>query len=367
VTRTPPVLALDAAALDADIAADASHDAAIVEVRDVAKGFPVRRGWRDLARHPFRRDRTPSLRGVSFEIRAGEFFGLLGPNGAGKTTLLKILATLILPDAGEVTIGGFDAIGDPGAVRRLVVPVTANERSLYWRLSATENLELFAALFRIPPAEARRRIAEVLGVVGLADVGSKLVGQMSSGMMQRMLIARALLAGPRVLLLDEPTRSLDPISAREFRRFLREELAGRRGCAVLLATHSAEEAFDLCDRVGVLSRGRLLAVGPTDELARQFSGSGYRFWTRTTDAALLGRVLATAGARIVGTPMTTTEGWTRVDVEVPGGLDGAARAIAALTGAGVIVGTFEKAPVSLADLIERVVAEHGGTDSAGGR
>src|SRR5262245_8535234 len=223
--------------------------APVVRVAGLTKAFTKRRGLREMLRSPRARERATAVESVSCEIAPGEFFGLLGPNGAGKTTLFKMLATVLLPDAGTATIDGHDVVRDSAAVRRVLTPAVGDERSLQWRLSARENLELFAALLEVPRREQRSRIDGLLAEVGLADTGAKLVGAFSSGMRQRLLIARALLARPKVLLLDEPTRSLDPISARAFRTFLRDEIAGRRNCAVLLATHNAEEAFDLCDRV----------------------------------------------------------------------------------------------------------------------
>ncbi|MEO7967052.1 MAG: ABC transporter ATP-binding protein, partial [Gemmatimonadaceae bacterium] len=203
-----------------------------VVASNLTKRFPARRGWMEAIFHPFTSTYVTSVQDVSFHVNRGEFFGLLGPNGAGKTTLLKMLATLITPDEGSAEVEGIDVEENPSATRRLVAPVIANERSLYWRLSARENLELFAHLWNVPREQLAARVDDVLRIVDLTSTGSKMVGQFSSGMMQRLLIARALLAEPRVLLLDEPTRSLDPISAREFRRFLREELAVRRQCAV---------------------------------------------------------------------------------------------------------------------------------------
>src|SRR5690606_12283158 len=192
-----------------------------------------RRTWRQMLRQPFgRSERATVVDNVSFEVQKGEFFGLLGANGAGKTTLFRILAARLLPDTGTATVAGTDVVKDPARTRALLTPVVTDERSLHWRLSARENLELFAALFGLRGAAADARIDQLLASVELDDAGDKMVGTFSSGMKQRLLIARALLGQPRVLLLDEPTRSLDPISARRFRRFLREEITGRQGCTV---------------------------------------------------------------------------------------------------------------------------------------
>jgi len=327
-----------------------------VTVRDLTKRFPIRRGWLRALLHPFSTDLVTSVDSVSFEVHRGEFFGLLGPNGAGKTTLLKMLATLITPDAGSAEVEGIDVAGDPAQARRLVAPVIASERSLYWRLSARENLELFAHLWNVPRPLVASRVEEVLEVVDLRHTGDKMVGQFSSGMMQRLLIARALLAEPRVLLLDEPTRSLDPISARAFRRFLRDELAVRRQCAVVIATHSAEEAFDLCDRVAVLDRGRLLSVGVAAELARDLAGDRYVVWTTQPRHPAL-QSLAVAADRGEAAPVAlrVMDGWTPVEIQLFGGPDEAAGILQRLVAQGVPVAALERVPVSLASLIESVV------------
>jgi ABC-2 type transport system ATP-binding protein len=292
---------------------------------------------------------------VSLEVHAGEFVGLLGPNGAGKTTLLKVLATLIVPDRGSATVGGHDVVREPANVRRIIASVLANERSLYWRLSARENLELFAALLRLAPSDAGARVADALEVVGLADSGRKMVGQFSAGMMQRLLVARALLGHPRVLLLDEPTRSLDPTAAHSFRTFLRDELVGRRRCAVLVATHRTEEAFELCDRVVVMSRGRVAASGRATELSQSLMGSRYSIWTLEPAHSALAARVASGSTRRVAAQSDGDGKWWRIEVEIEGGDDAAQELLSGLIHAGMPVARFERVVAPLGELIDRAI------------
>jgi ABC-2 type transport system ATP-binding protein len=330
--------------------------APFVRIENVSKQFRVRRTWGELLSAPFRYTYAQALRGVTLDVNEGEFFGLLGQNGAGKTTLFKILATLVIPDSGIAMVGGADSVRDVNRVRRQLVPVVADERSLRWRLNALENMKLYAALYRVPRAETKARIQELLEVVDLADTGNRMVGQFSSGMRQRLLIARALLGRPRALLLDEPTRGLDPLSARSLRTFLKDEICRRQGCTVLLATHNAEEAFYLCDRVGILDKGRVLTTGPARALAEQFTDDRYRVTTRagSQDHAALRRLLTT---RMIPDPPATIEeidGWITLEMRVPGGAAAAARALETLVGGGLPVARFERVQLSLAELIERV-------------
>jgi ABC-2 type transport system ATP-binding protein len=330
-----------------------------VRVTGLTKRFPVRRGWSQTLFHPFQTSMTTVVADVSFSANAGEFLGLLGPNGAGKTTLLKMLSTLILPDGGTATVDGFDLVRDAEAVRALVSPCLAMERSLYLRLSARQNLEVFADLQGLHRDERQTRISDVLAAVSLVDTGEKMAGQFSSGMLQRLLIARALLTRPRLLLLDEPTRSLDPISAREFRSFLREELVRQRGCAVILATHNAEEAFELCDRVGVLNHGRLLASGVAAELSREFLGVRYRLTTSRPDHAAIAS-LASRGVTVLRENRRDEppDGWQDLILQMEPGHDPSS-IVASLAGAGVSIAAFEPVRASLADLIEGVVQRGG--------
>jgi ABC-type multidrug transport system ATPase subunit len=322
-----------------------------VSIEGVSKAYVRRRALLPSLLHPRSAQSVTVLNDITLSAEPGEIVALLGPNGAGKTTLLKILAGLVLPDAGRVRFFGHDVVRDAASARRLVAPVLTDERSLFWRVSAGENLRLYAALHGIAADESRRRIAQTLDLVGLGATGTQRVAEFSSGMKQRLLIARALIATPRVLLLDEPTRSLDPVLARDIREFIRTQLCGRLHCAVLLATHSAEEALELADRTAVIDRGRLLALGRPAELLSDFAEHRYVIWSRA-DRAPFAR-LESAGVITSFSRIADRDGWPCWQVET-GSLDSAAVVITALVGAGVEVARCERAPMPLHELLERV-------------
>lgn len=328
-----------------------------VRVRNLMKGFPVRRGLAESLRHPLSRSRTPVLRGITLDVADGELFGVLGLNGAGKTTLLKLLATLILPDAGGASVGGHDLLDEPGAVRALLAMVTADERSLHWRLTAVENMRLFGALHRLTASESLARTVDALDTVKLGDAGTKIVGEFSSGMRQRLLLARALLSRPRVLLLDEPTRSLDPVSAHDFRRMLRDDIVGRHGTTVILATHNAEEAFTYCDRVAVLHCGKVAALGRARTLAVRFGPEFYRIWTPMTDHPCF-ESLARRGVIAALVRRHDADDGSTVECTIPGAEGAAADVLRHLVDARVIISRFERAPSPLPALIARIVEAH---------
>jgi len=209
-----------------------------------------------------------ALREIDLTVRPGEILGLLGTNGAGKTTLLKILATPILPTAGRVTVDGHDVTRDASSVKAMIGLVAGDERSFYWRLTGRQNLEFFAAFQGLSRDAARGRIGELAERLGLEALDRRF-GVYSTGMRHRLAIARALLHHPRILLFDEPTRSLDPLAAGALRRLIRETLVRELGCTVVLATHNLEEAEELAGRIAVLHQGRLLGCGTVGELREQ--------------------------------------------------------------------------------------------------
>jgi ABC-2 type transport system ATP-binding protein len=239
-----------------------------VETKDLVKIFERGRRtmWQRLRREPDTRDRFRAVDGIDLVVEPGEIFGLLGPNGAGKTTTMKMLATLLIPTSGTIRVLGIDPLARPREVRALLGAMLSGERSLYWKLTGRENLEYFAALYHVPPGETKARIANVLVAVKLADRAEDYVERYSTGMRQRLALARALLPNPPLVVLDEPTVGLDPQASRDLRDRVRELKA--QGRTVLLTTHYMEEADQLCDRVAIIDHGRIVALDTPAALKR---------------------------------------------------------------------------------------------------
>ncbi len=206
-----------------------------------------------------------ALDGLDLDLERGEIVALLGPNGAGKSTLLRILGTTVLPDAGTATVLGKEVTADPTASRRQVGQMIGDEHALYWRLTGRENLLFFAALHGMRRREASARAQELLAATGLEEAADRRVLGYSSGMRARLLLARAQLTQPPLLILDEPTRNLDPLAATGFRD-LATGLAAERGTGILFATHDLHEAVAIAARVVVLSRGKAVFEEPVGGL-----------------------------------------------------------------------------------------------------
>jgi ABC-2 type transport system ATP-binding protein len=238
-----------------------------LRAENLVKRYPVFRGFRELIVHPFDRRTVTALDGLELEVGRGHIFCLLGPNGAGKTTLIKILAGLVLPDGGRAMVEGRDVAREPDPAKRAVGYAVSDERSFYWRLTGRQNLEFFAALYGLRGPSRGRRIEELLRVAGLDGAADLRFSGYSTGTRQMLAFARALLADAAILLVDEPTRSLDPQAADRIRSFLRGELAGRQGKTILWATHDLGEAADCADDIAIISRGRIRLCGPVASLA----------------------------------------------------------------------------------------------------
>ncbi|HXM06291.1 MAG TPA: ABC transporter ATP-binding protein [Candidatus Acidoferrum sp.] len=245
-----------------------------IVVRDVEKRFPLPNSMRDL--FGGRKRYKSVLHDVSLNVRRGELLGLLGPNGVGKTTLMKMMATLTLPDNGFIEIEGIDIKRRPEAARALIGYCTSDDRSFYFRLTARENLTFFGALAGLHGKLLEKRIAETLEQVGLSDAIDRRFGGFSTGMRQRLIVARALLADPPILFFDEPTRAIDPIHSDELRRAIRDDLVRRDGKTVVLATNILEEAWAICDRVAIVNHGTIVAIGPPADLDPGVRTTRYR-------------------------------------------------------------------------------------------
>ncbi len=196
---------------------------------------------------------------VSLQINEGEIFGLLGPNGAGKTTLIKILSTLLLPTSGEAYVGGFDVVKEADKVRRIISLVSGGETPGYGILTTSENLWFFSQLYGLSSSAAKERIQVLLKDLGFEQYAKTGMSKLSTGYMQRLNLARGMLNDPKILFLDEPTLGLDVLTSKKLRGYIVDWAKREKKGTVLLTTHYMAEADEMCDRVAIIDRGKILA------------------------------------------------------------------------------------------------------------
>jgi ABC-2 type transport system ATP-binding protein len=211
-----------------------------------------------------------AVNNISIQINQGEIFGLLGPNGAGKTTFISMLCTILKPTSGTAKVNGFDIIKQKDQVRKSI-GIVFQDPSLEDRLTARENLEMHAGLYGVPKSERKKRIDEVLELVGLADRENEIVRKYSGGMKRRLEIARGLIHYPKVLFLDEPTLGLDPQTREHIWDYIKK-LAVREKITILLTTHYMEEADALCNRVAIIDRGEIKVLDTPENLKKSLEG-----------------------------------------------------------------------------------------------
>lgn len=233
-----------------------------IEVQNLRRVFTTNIGR-------FRRESKEivAVEDISFSVGEGELFGLLGPNGAGKTTTVKMLTTLLIPSSGMARVGGYDVEKEAKEISPRIGFIFGGERGLYWRLSAIDNLRYFSSLYHVDPDTSKKRIPELLEMVGLEERGKEKVEGFSRGMKQRLHIARALLHDPEILFLDEPTMGLDPVGARDLRRVVRNLQSEKK--TILLTTHYMFEADMLCERIAVINKGQIVALDTPEELKKK--------------------------------------------------------------------------------------------------
>jgi len=202
---------------------------------------------------------------VNLQIKNGELFGLLGPNGAGKTTLIKMLCCLILPTEGTAKVVGYDILKDEEKIKVSIGLVSGDERSFYWRLTGRQNLQFFASLYNLTSNQAETKIKELLEFFEIEEP-DKRFQEYSTGIKQRLAIAKSLLNNPKVLFIDEPTKSLDPKTAQRLRVFIKDKIAKQQNITVFFATHNLEEAEYLADRLAVMAEGEIRACGRMEDI-----------------------------------------------------------------------------------------------------
>ena len=331
--QSPPAIELSSWGVDSS---------PILNVSGLTKAFPSDYGLGAWLRAGGKRPLSPVLRGIDLVVRRGELFGLLGANGAGKTTLLKMLATLMLPDSGSIELDGIDVVTQPMLAKRRIGLCTSEERSFYYRLSGRANLQFFAALAGLDPNTAERRISEVADLVDLRKSLGLPFSRFSTGMKQRLNLARALLADPPLLFLDEPTRAVDPVHAEEMRVLIREELVRKAGKTVVLATNLLDEAWQICDRIAILRAGRIAAVGTPREL-HALSGESRIYSVRVdrVNDFLLDAVRRVAAAR---PELTAYENGVELLVEIIPTDAALTSLIKALGTANVVLHSFREIP-----------------------
>ena len=220
-----------------------------------------------------------ALSGVNLTIKKGELFGLLGPNGAGKTTLIKILTTLLSPTSGKASVAGLDVYTQPEQIRARINMVSGGETSGYGLLTVRENLWMFAQFYGIPSKAAYERIDSLLAIVGMADRRNTKCSDLSTGLRQKMNIVRGFLTDPQILFLDEPTLGLDVAASRDVRSFIQRWMQENRQRSLLLTTHYMAEADELCDRVAIVNRGKVLACDSPAHLNHMLQGEAlFQVW-----------------------------------------------------------------------------------------
>lgn len=235
-----------------------------IETKDLGRIYKIRGNKKEKKV----RKELVALEGVNLTVERGELFGLLGPNGAGKTTLIKILTTLLAPTSGWARVAAHDVIQSPQLVRPLINMVSGGESSGYGLLTVRENLWMFSQFYGMPSKEANQRIVDLLTMVGLEDRIHTKSSDLSTGLRQKMNIVRGFLTDPEVLFLDEPTLGLDVGAARDVRKLIRGWMDADKSRTLLLTTHYMVEAEELCDRVAIINKGRVLACDTPANLKR---------------------------------------------------------------------------------------------------
>jgi ABC-2 type transport system ATP-binding protein len=307
----------------------------------------------------FTRRGTPpfhALRGIGFDVQYGEIFGLLGPNGAGKTTTIKIMATLLLPTAGTVTVAGYDVVGEYRKVRPLISLISGGETSGYGVLHVEEQLWMFSQFYGMDTKAARIRIEEYLKMVGMWEARRQRMNSLSTGMRQKVNLVRGLVTDPKVLFLDEPTVGVDVEASVVIRNIVRDWVKEKPERTVILTTHYMAEADELCSRVAIINRGLILANAPPTQLKQDLDNRAhYEITVDRLNPETLDHLTAAMGVesdltlgtdRVTNKPALVAHLMHESDI---------ARLIAELTSQGVVLEYMRKLEPTLEDVFLKIV------------
>lgn len=243
----------------------------IIDVREVVMNYPIPKSYKEWLLRPFAPKRKfTALQQTSIAIERGDKVAFLGANGAGKTTLLKLIGGLLYPSSGEIHVNNYQTLSQNMEARRSIGFVLNEERSFYWRLTGRQNLEFFGKLDNLSGKLLQHKIDELLDLVQLTDHADKDFAGYSSGMKQRLAIARGLLSDPEVLILDEPTRTLDPIGKEEVKALIKLKIHQQLDRTLLIATHDLEEATAMCNKVVTMKSGYILHYGTTKDILASY-------------------------------------------------------------------------------------------------
>jgi len=266
-----------------------------IDAVNLTKVFRHQSGWKSvLTRTPPRQ--TVAVDRLSLQIESGTIFGILGPNGAGKTTFIKMICSLLLPTSGEARVFGHDVVRESTLVRQEVGLVTSDERSFYWRLTGRQNMEFFASVYGPSMRQMRRRIDEIVEMLDLKEYIDRRFNEYSTGIKQKMAIARGLLSMPRLLVMDEPTKGLDPLARHSFLSLMRERIAGTLKGTIVFCTNIPSEAAEVCDRIAIINHGRIIYSGTPEETESATDRHcTYRIVVRGIEGAELSRLEAIQG------------------------------------------------------------------------
>ena len=328
-----------------------------IETQNITKKYPEVKGYGELLSHPFRKREVTALHNVSIQIKKGELFGLLGSNGAGKTTLIKILCTLVLPTSGRAFVNGLDVTKDERKIRKIIGYVVGDERSFYWRLTGRQNLRFFAKLNNIPKHEINQRIENLLAFMDLSRYADRMFKDYSTGMRQKLAIARGLLTNPEVLFMDEPTNGLDPITAQKLRKLIRKKLVEEEKRTIVFATHNLHEAEELCDRIAFIHGGEVKISGLVGDIKKEFtSDKRYVMRLKNPETRLLGKIHTLCSVKKVTKILDGSLSDTiQIEVENGDGDEGIFQVIKELVDMGGKIYSIHEKEISLGDMFSRII------------